>query len=556
MLASHELRDGVPTRADWEQLCERGRPLLDHQGRDLVQQLGFTIEAGPTSASVLNIADTKRAVAVFLDEGEEFEQAADRFGATSPVSYALALADRESLPWVVATRGRQIRVYSARPDVWCWPEGSSGDLHRGQPGVAAGRSRRLRAAPLLGRRACREGHVRRRARAVARLRGRPRLAASRPRVRGSRSFARHGTCESPRGDLDDEALEHVYEQALTVLFRLLFVAYAEDKDLLPYRSNGAYREHALKTRARELAERAAAGTIDFDAHATDLWDEVATLWLAVDKGNTERGVPAYNGGLFSSDPDVSEAGAALADVRLTNAEFGPTLVAMLVDEADGVPGPVDFRSLSVREFGTIYEGLLESSLSVAPSDLTLDARRNYVPAGPGDEVIVAEGDVYFHNRSGARKSTGSYFTKPFAVEHLLDHALEPALDDHLARIAALLDDGRGGEGRRRVLRLPLRRHRDGIGPFPRGRGGQDRGAALCVPRAAPDPAGRRRARASSRGCARGTRPARRGRRDRAREPPPASGRHGAASTASTSTRSPSSSRGSRSGFTRLSQGCR
>ena len=35
-----------------------------------------------------------------------------------------------------------------------------------------------------------------------------------------------------------------------VLFRLLFVAYAEDKDLLPYRSNGAYREHALKTLAR------------------------------------------------------------------------------------------------------------------------------------------------------------------------------------------------------------------------------------------------------------------------------------------------------------------
>lgn len=112
---------------------------------------------------------------------------------------------------------------------------------------------------------------------------------------------------------------------------------------------------------------------------------------------------------------------------------------MLVDEADGAPGPVDFRSLSVREFGTIYEGLLESSLSVAPSDLTLDARKSYVPAN-GAEVVVSEGQVYFHNRSGARKSSGSYFTKPFAVEHLLDHALEPALDDHLARIEALLDE--------------------------------------------------------------------------------------------------------------------
>jgi hypothetical protein len=33
--------------------------------------------------------------------------------------------------------------------------------------------------------------------------------------------------------------------------------------------------------------------------------------------------------------------------------------------------------------------------------------------------------------------SGSYFTKSFAVEHLLDRALEPALDDHLKRLAAL-----------------------------------------------------------------------------------------------------------------------
>ncbi len=441
MLASHELRDGVPLRPDWDELCERGRPLLDHHGRDLVQQLGFTIETGPTSASVLEIAGTKRAVAVFLDEGEEFEQAGERFGATSPVSYALALADRESLPWVVATRGRQIRVYSARPDVGVGRKGRAETYIEANlallPDDRAGYVPLLFSAHALGEHGTfeqvLEGSRDYAADLGARLRDRvyedavPTLAMA---------LANRQT-----GALDEEALGHVYEQALTVLFRLLFVAYAEDKDLLPYRSNGAYREHALKTRARDLADRAAEGTLAFDEHATDLWDEVATLWLAVDKGNTERGVPAYNGGLFSSDPTVSAAGAALASVRLTNAEFGPALAAMLVDEADGTPGAVDFRSLSVREFGTIYEGLLESSLSVAPSDLTLDARKSYVPAGAGDEVVVHGGEVYFHNRSGTRKSTGSYFTKPFAVEHLLDHALEPALDDHLARITALLDEG-------------------------------------------------------------------------------------------------------------------
>lgn len=125
----------------------------------------------------------------------------------------------------------------------------------------------------------------------------------------------------------------------------------------------------------------------------------------------------------------------MGDLRLTDAEFGPALAAKLIDQGPEGIGPVDFRSMSVREFGTIYERLLESQLSVAPSDLTTDKKGNYVPAKRGDEALVLAGTVYFHNRSGARKDSGSYFTKPFAVEHLLDHTLEPALDDHLARLA-------------------------------------------------------------------------------------------------------------------------
>ena len=46
-----------------------------------------------------------------------------------------------------------------------------------------------------------------------------------------------------------------YEQTLTLLFRLLFVAYGEDRDLPPYRSNSKYAEHALKTCARSMAEQ-------------------------------------------------------------------------------------------------------------------------------------------------------------------------------------------------------------------------------------------------------------------------------------------------------------
>ena len=94
--------------------------VLDPQGKAIhhaLEGLGFTVDNLSITSSVLTVTGgNKRAVAVFLDEGETFEEPATRFDGASPVSNALALADKESLPWVVLTRGRQIRLYAARAD--------------------------------------------------------------------------------------------------------------------------------------------------------------------------------------------------------------------------------------------------------------------------------------------------------------------------------------------------------------------------------------------------------------------------------------------------------
>ena len=227
--------------------------------------------------------------------------------------------------------------------------------------------------------------------------------------------------------------------ALTVLFRLLFVAYAEDRDLLPYRFNDAYRRRSLKQKAQELAECVSSGIEIADGNSH--WQEVSTLWQAVADGNPEWAVPAYNGGLFSSNVTVSYAGFALSEITLPNSAFEAALRALLVIEtAEDVPGPVDFRSLGVREFGTIYEGLLESELAVASVDLAINRNGTYLPAKKRDDVAIAKGEIYLHNRSGVRKSSGSYYTKDFAVQHLLDGTLDPALADHFAWLEAREDD--------------------------------------------------------------------------------------------------------------------
>jgi hypothetical protein len=444
LLALHDLAEGVPLRPDWEKACERALPLLRRSGRELVAGLGFRTETADALSVELLVDERRRALAAFLDEREDFDRGEPRFGGHSPVSHALSVAQRRGLSWVVLTRGRQIRLYSVDPDV--------GVGRRGRALTSFGLDLALLPAEWAGYldlvfspRALDEGgtleqllesSARFATDLGARLRDRvyfdavPSLATA---------VARH----TPSGEAPTEQeLADAYERTLMILFRLLFVAYGEDRGLLPYDTNELYREHSLKRLAVELADRRGRGELTFDAAHVDLWERVRAIFRAVERGHTEWGVPQYGGSLFSSNPSISPAGAIIDELELTNEEIGPSLAAMLVDRTrEGSFGPVDFRSLSVREFGTIYEGLLESELSVAPSDLVLDRKGTYVPSEPGGEPVVRAGEIFFHDRSGSRKATGSYFTKPFAVEHLLDRALVPALNDHVARIEALLDAG-------------------------------------------------------------------------------------------------------------------
>ena len=446
MFATHELRKGVRARSDWEVMREWGAKILGQRGKELVTALGFTIEQLATNISVLRVKDqgTRVAVAVLLDESEQIDAASARFNGSSPVSAALAKADDENLGYVVLVRGSQIRVHAATKHTGVGRRGRADTFVEANlsllPDSGAGY------LPLIfGAEALRPGGSFQEILSQSmdygtglgeRLRDRvyvdvvPKLAQA--------VASRH------KGKASEADLADLYETALVILFRLLFVAYAEDRELLPLRDNGLYRRNALKTLARDIADQLnEEPTADYDPNATDRWDRVMSLWKAVHDGHTEWGVPPYNGGMFSADPSVSPVGARIADLELTNAEFGPALSRLLVDYSDdeSVYAPVDFRSLSVREFGTIYEGLLESSLSVAPSNLALSKDRTYITAKQGDDVEVEAGDIYLHSQSGARKATGSYFTKAFVVEHLLDQALELALDDHLTRLRKLIDAG-------------------------------------------------------------------------------------------------------------------
>ena len=439
LFALHELTKDVPRRPEWLDHVRRSRDVLSARptGMDLLGRLGFTAERLDNMTQLLKGSDRRLALAVLLERTDTPEAGSPRFGNLSPVSYALSKADQENLDWVVVVQGDRLRLYPTSSDVGVGRRGRAETYVELQttvlPDERLGYLTLLFSADALQK----DGSVerllddsKRFASSLAdRLRDRiyndvvPMLAQAVVQARN---------LTAPTA----EQLDLTYRMALTILFRLLFVAYAEDRDLLPYRLSEAYRRRSLKQKAQELAEHAR--NLTPPTAGTAHWDEVVRIWTAIERSDAELSVPAYNGGLFTRDPNVSRAGAELARVHLPNELFEPALQKLLLsDIGDDGFQPVDFRSLGVREFGTIYEGLLESELSVAEQDLTLDNRGSYVPVRGAAVPIVNAGEVYLHNRSGARKASGSYFTKHFAVEHLLDGALVPALEEHLGRVAQL-----------------------------------------------------------------------------------------------------------------------
>ena len=440
LLSLHELRKGVPAMDSWDTARPRAAAAVGKRDDALLRALGYQVERIDNLTSLLRCGERRTALAVMLRDGESPEAGNVRFNSLSPISYALKVADDENLSWVILTQGTGLRLYPTAVNAGVGRRGRTETWIECQAPLLSNEQLPYLWLLYSAEALTPGGSLQRILEQSERFAGD--LADKlRERIYGNvvpllaKGIADAQQIASPCA----QDLAQLYEMALTVLFRLLFIAYAEDRDLLPYRVNSAYRRRSLKQKAQELSESVAnnAPIAEGGFH----WQEAARLWEAVAKGNSEWGVPAYNGGLFSDDAKVSQAGALLAKVSLPNSVFEQALRWLLVtDTPEGTPGPVDFRSLGVREFGTIYEGLLESELAVARTDLIYDKKGVYKPARPGREVVVAKGEVYLHNKSGTRKSTGSYYTKSFAVDHLLDGALEPALDRHFARLGGLSDD--------------------------------------------------------------------------------------------------------------------
>jgi len=214
-----------------------------------------------------------------------------------------------------------------------------------------------------------------------------------------------------------ERLQAYHQELLRLVYRLLFLFYAEQRKLIPHQGRLSWvyeREYSLLA----LRERAARLRFQSDDQ-TDLWAKLLLTFRLVYEGDEALGVPALNGELFAP-----EAIATLTQRGRSpkNSELLEAIRYLAFVEREGALERVNYRDLEVEEIGHVYEEIL----ALSPR--------------------LVEGRYSLESHLLERKSSGSYYTPRELVQLVVQEALAPVLEERLkaagedleAQVGALL----------------------------------------------------------------------------------------------------------------------
>jgi hypothetical protein len=239
-----------------------------------------------------------------------------------------------------------------------------------------------------------------------------------------------------------EQLAELKSEGLILLYRLLFVNYAESRRLLPMDESDFYRRSFSLLRLKEAVQRAAP-RMGEDEYATisnvdtKYLVNIRKLFTAIDSGLPKAHVPPYNGGLFRKGEHR----------LLDQLDIDDRTIARVVDLLSRTRSDperfVDYSYLGVRELGSIYEGLLEYTFEVVDTGVEVPRAKStgaegYTP--PGDErslATVSSGslaspeNLVLATAKGERKASGSFYTPDEVVQYIVRECLGPVVATRL-----------------------------------------------------------------------------------------------------------------------------
>ena len=144
---------------------------------------------------------------------------------------------------------------------------------------------------------------------------------------------------------------------------------------------------------------------------------------------------SYNGGLFHNDDK-----AILKKHRIANGRLSKCLaeLAYNLDKSGGFSIPIEYKDLSVRNLGSIYEGLLEYRLFIAEEEMVQRKTKGQVKYLRAADVklqnsdvknLIEKGGIYLSQDALERKETGAYYTPEDVVEYIVENTVGKKLDE-------------------------------------------------------------------------------------------------------------------------------
>jgi len=173
-------------------------------------------------------------------------------------------------------------------------------------------------------------------------------------------------------------IKDIIQYTQTILDRILFVAFAEDRSLLP--------EDTLKNCFEDRNKW----------NPQPAWENFKGLFRSIDKGNPPLKIPGYNGGLFAE-----------------NSELNSLVVSDALCEGFKVIGGYDFESeVSVNILGHVFEQSI--------SDL--------------EEIKAKIEGGDFDLNSSKRKKDGIFYTPPHVTRYIVEQSIGGWLSDRRKEI--------------------------------------------------------------------------------------------------------------------------
>ena len=207
--------------------------------------------------------------------------------------------------------------------------------------------------------------------------------------------------------LDEQTLEDIREPVFILLYRLIFILYAEDRSIFPIDNGTYYEEFSIKWLKKHRLLNPS------KTKEYSVLDRLSKLFKLVELGSDDLGydpdifsMKSYYGRLFDR-----KIHADLDQWKIKNS-YLLDAIGLLTRTRDkkGNSFFLDYSALETRHLGSVYEHLLEYHLTIKNkkiSDLP-DAKD--------------------------RKSSGSYYTPQNIVDHVVENTVGPLIDDIIKNI--------------------------------------------------------------------------------------------------------------------------